>query len=98
MHARVATFEGGEPGQVREMIAMIDQESKSGPPEGAPATGLLILHQPDQGKVIAISLFASEEDLRQGDETLSAMDPPTPGGMGQRTSVEIYEVPIKLDV
>lgn len=98
MHARVATFEGGDPAQVRKMIATIDQESESGPPEGVPATGLLILHQPDQGKVLAISLFATEADLQKGDAALSAMDPPTPGGMGQRTAVEMYEVPIKLDV
>jgi hypothetical protein len=98
MHARVATFEGGDPAQVRQMIEQIDQRSESGPPDGVPATGLLVLHQPDQGKVVAISLFETEEDLRKGDETLNSMDPPEPGGMGQRASVEMYEVPIKLDV
>ncbi|HEX2707868.1 MAG TPA: hypothetical protein VHM66_07675 [Solirubrobacterales bacterium] len=80
------------------MIEQIDQESKSGPPEGLPATGLLILHQPDQGKVVAISLFETEEDLKKGDATLNAMDPPEPGGMGNRASVEMYEVPVKLEV
>ena len=59
---------------------------------------MLMLHDPSKGKVLAISLFESEEDLRKGDETLSSMDPPVPGGMGRRASVEMFEVPIKLDV
>jgi hypothetical protein len=97
MHARVATFEGGDPEQVQQMVAMINKEAGSGPPDGVPATGLLILHQPAQGKVVAISLFETEADLKQGDATLSAMDPPVPGGMGNRSSVEMYEVPVKFD-
>jgi len=97
MHARVATFEGGDPENVRGMVAEINRRSQSGPPEGVPAVGLLLLHQPDQGKVLAISLFETEEDLRQGDATLSSMDPPVRGGMGRRSSVEMYEVGVKLD-
>jgi hypothetical protein len=98
MHARVATFEGGDPESVRRMLAEISSQSQSGPPEGVPAVGLLALHQPDQGKVLAITLFDTEEDLDQGDAALSSMDPPVPGGMGRRTSVERYEVGIKLDL
>lgn len=97
MHARVATFEGGDPEQVRRVIAEIKQRAASGPPEGVPAVGLLVLHRADEGKVVNISLFETEEDLRQGDETLNAMDPPVPGAMGRRTSVEMYEVGVKLD-
>jgi hypothetical protein len=97
MHARVATFEGGDPDQVREMIGEIKQRSESGPPEGVPAVGFLVLHRADEGKVVAISLFETEEDLQQGDSTLNSMDPPVQGGMGQRTSVENYEVGMKID-
>jgi hypothetical protein len=97
MHARVATFEGGDPKQVRQMVEEINRRAASGPPEGVPAVGLLVLHQPDVGKVVAISLFDTEDDLRQGDATLSSMDPPVPGGMGQRASVEMFEVGVKLD-
>ena len=97
MHARVATFEGGDPGQVRQVIAEIKQRAASGPPEGVPAVGLLLLHRADEGKVVNISLFETEDDLRQGDETLNAMDPPVPGAMGRRTSVEMYEVGVKLE-
>ncbi len=98
MHARVATFEGGDPDHVGRMVAEINERSASGPPEGVPAVGLMVLHQPDQGKVLAISLFETEADLKQGDATLNSMDPPVPGGMGRRASVEMYEVGVKIDV
>ena len=97
MHARVATFEGGDPDQVKEMVGEIKSRSESGPPEGVPAVGFLLLHQPDQGKVVSIGLFETEEDLETGDATLNSMDPPVEGGMGQRGSVEKYEVGIKID-
>jgi hypothetical protein len=96
MHARVATFEGGDPDQVRQTIAEIKERSSSGPPEGVPAVGFLMLHRADEGKVVAISLFETEEDLQQGDATLNSMQPPA-GGMGQRASVETYEVGVKVD-
>jgi hypothetical protein len=97
MHARVATFEGGDPQQVRQMVEEIRTRAASGPPEGVPAVGLLVLLRADDGKVMNVSLFETEDDLRQGDETLNAMDPPVPGAMGRRTSVEMYEVGVKLD-
>jgi hypothetical protein len=97
MHARVATFEGGDSDQVRQMVDEIKERSSSGPPEGLPAVGLLVLHQADGSKVLSISLFDTEADLRQGDETLNSMDPPIPGALGRRTSVEMYEVGVKLD-
>lgn len=97
MHARVATFDGGDPDQVREMVKQVEERSQSGPPEGVPAVGFLLLHRADEGKVLAISLFETETDLQQGDATLNSMDPPVQGGIGQRTSVESYEVGIKID-
>ena len=97
MNARVATFEGGEPAQVKEMLEQIKKDSQSGPPEGVPAVGFLLLHRADEGKVVSISLYDNEADLQKGDATLNSMDPPTPGGMGKRSSVEMYEVGVKLD-
>jgi hypothetical protein len=98
MHARVATFEGGDPEQVGQMVQEIDRRSESGPPEGVPAAGLLVLHRPDEGKVLAITLFKTEEDLQQGHATLNSMSPPVQGGMGERASVEMFEVAVKLDL
>lgn len=98
MHARVATFEGGDPEQVQRMVEEINRQSESGPPEGVPAVGLLVLHRPDEGKVLGITLFETKEDMQRGDATLNSMDPPDPGGMGRRASVEMFEVAIKLDL
>jgi hypothetical protein len=93
----MVTFEGGDPDQVREAISNIQQRAQSGPPEGVPAVGFLMLHRADEGKVVGISLFETEADLQQGDAKLNSMDPPVPGAMGRRTSVEMYEVGVKID-
>ena|SRR5579859_830391 len=98
MHARVATFEGGDPEVTRQGIERINEQATSGPPEGVPAVGLLVLHNAGERKVLAVTLFETEEALKQGHATLSAMDPPVPGSMGRRVSVEMYEVPVRLDV
>ncbi|HKG38159.1 MAG TPA: hypothetical protein VKB25_04155 [Conexibacter sp.] len=90
MYARVVKWEGGSAESIRESIAEIEERSKSGPPEGVPSTGFTFLADPEGGKVVAISLFETEERLRQGNETLESMDPPT--SMGTRVSVETYEV------
>jgi hypothetical protein len=95
MYARVARWEGAEAEQIRAGAQGINAEAASGPPEGLPAKGLLLLIDPEGGRSLAISLFATEEDLRQGDETLNKMSPPG-DGMGQRTSVETYEVAADL--
>jgi hypothetical protein len=98
VHARVATFEGGDADEVRQTIGEIRERADSGPPEGVPAVGFLLMHDTDNGKVLAISLFENEDDMRRGDEALNAMEPPRPGGMGKRASVETYEVGVKIDV
>jgi hypothetical protein len=95
MYARVARWEGAEAEQIRATAEGITADAASGPPESLPAKGLMLLIDPDGGRSIAISLFATEEDLRKGDETLIAMSPPG-DGMGQRTSVETYEVAADL--
>jgi hypothetical protein len=97
VYARVVTFEGGDPEAIRKSVAEIGERSADGPPEGVPAVGLLIMHNPD-GKVVTVSLFETEEDRRQGDATLNSMDPPQPGAMGKRTSVEMFEVGLKIDI
>jgi hypothetical protein len=95
MYARVARWEGAAPEEVRASAQGINAEAATGPPEGLPAKGLLLLIDPDGGRSLAISLFETEEDMAKGDETLNAMSPPG-DGMGQRTSVEMYEVAADL--
>jgi len=90
MYARVVRFEGGDADAIRESVARIRADAASGPPEGVPSTGFTFLVDPDAGRVIAISLFETEEDLRQGDAKLGEMSPPV--SMGTRSPVETYEV------
>jgi hypothetical protein len=94
MKARVATFEGGDAAEVQRNVEDIKARAASGPPEGVPAVGFLMLHT--EGKVISIGLFDNDEDLRKGDETLNTMSPPS-GSMGTRSSVEMFDVAVKID-
>ena len=98
MRARVATFDyaSSEPEDVRRGFEEIKQRAGGGPPDGLPLVGLLDLYNPGNGKVLSIALFQTEEDLRQGDATLSSMDPPRSGATGRRVSVELYEVGVKI--
>ena len=96
MYARVAKWEGATADAVRTMAERIKADADSGPPEGVPATGFLLLIDPDNGRSLAIGFFENEENLRKGDETLNAMNPPEDADMGSRTSVEMYEVAADL--
>ena len=91
MYARVARWEGAEGEALRRSAEQINAQAASGPPEGVPAKGFLMLIDPGSGRSLAVALFETEDDLRQGDETLKAM---TASGddVGKRTSVETYEV------
>jgi hypothetical protein len=95
MYARVARWEGADGETMRSSAKDIRSRAESGPPEGVPATGFLLLTNPDEGTALAISLFDTEEDRRAGDETLNSMTPPGEG-MGTRTSVEMYEVAVEV--
>lgn len=95
MYARVATWEGGEAEAMRRSAAEIARQAQAGPPEGLPAKGFTLLIDPASGRSAAIAFFDTEEDLRTGDATLDAMDPPH-DGMGRRTAVDVYEVVVDL--
>ena len=91
-YARVVTFEGVGKDRIEEMRGEMDGD----PPEGLPAKEIIVLHDPDAEKSVVIVFFDTEDDYRQGDATLSAM--PAGETPGTRTSVEKYEVPIRLTV
>jgi hypothetical protein len=92
MYARVARWEGADAEAIRANAEEIKARVEEGPPEGVPATGITFLVDPDGGRVMGISLFETEEDLRAGDEVLNSMSPPNP--MGTRAGVETYEVAV----
>lgn len=96
MYARVAKFEGASADAIRDNVNGIKERAASGPPEGVPSVGLLLLSDPENGRVLTISLYETEEDRRQGDETLNSMSPPVGDGMGSRSAVEFYELAIEL--
>jgi hypothetical protein len=91
MYARVARWEGAEGEAMRRTAEQINSDATSGPPEGVPAKGFMMLIDPDKGQGLAITLFETEDDLRTGDEALNSMNPPGEG-LGHRVSVEMYEV------
>jgi hypothetical protein len=95
MYARVARWEGADGDALRRSADEINADAASGPPEGVPATGFLMLIDPDSGRSLAVSLFETEDDLRKGDETLNAMNP-SGDDVGKRTSVETYTVAVDI--
>jgi len=97
MYARVATFNGGDGAKAAAEISARN-EAEGGPPPGLPAKKLLILNDAEGKKVLAITFFDSEEDYRQGDETLNSMSPPSgDNNMGDRAAVEKFEVVLDLE-
>lgn len=97
MYARVARWEGADGQALRRSGEDMNSRADSGPPEGVPAKGFLMLIDPDSGRSLAISLFETEEDLRTGDATLNEMNPSS-DDVGKRTSVEKYEVAVDVRV
>ena len=97
MYARVARFEGGEADAIRQNAQDIRSRAESGPPEGVPAKGFVLLIDQENGRGLGIRLFETEEDLRKGDEVLNSMSPPSEG-MGRRASVETYEVAVDVRI
>ena len=95
MYARVARWEGGTADAIAAASEAIAAESASGPPEGVPAKGFLLLVDPDNGRSMAVALFETEEDRATGDATLNAMSPPGEG-LGKRAAVEMYDVAADL--
>ena len=89
--ARVVTFDGVS----KERMDELDKRVRDGePPEGMPASELIVLHDPDAEKSLVLVLFESEEDYRKGDEILSSM--PAGDTPGQRTSVTKYNVATRM--
>ncbi len=98
MYARVARFEGRDPERIREGMEELKRRAASGPSEDMPAVEFLALYRTDEGKVLTIAVFETEEDMRRGDEALNRAVPPGgDGGAGRRVSVEFYEVGVKAE-
>jgi hypothetical protein len=89
--ARVVTFEGVS----KDRMAEMDREMQEGqPPEGFPASELVVLNDPDAEKSVVIIFFETEDDYQRGDEILNAM--PAGDTPGKRTSVTKYDVGTRM--
>jgi hypothetical protein len=86
------TFEGGTADGLHSAAQQVqaDMQERGGPPEGVKSSGMTFLIDPDGGRAMFVGIFASEDDMRASEAALEAMDPPE--GMGQRASVDVYEV------
>jgi len=89
--ARVVTFEGVSRDRIEEMKSNMEGNE---PPEGLNMTEVIILHDGESDKSVAIVFFDNEDDYASGDQILSSM--PTEDTPGQRTSVTKYDVPIRM--
>lgn len=91
--ARVVSFEG----VTEDRVAQLTREINDGePPEGMPATEILMLHDPDAEKSLVVVFFETEDDYATGDRILSAM--PAGETPGRRTAVAKYEVALRRTV
>ena len=91
--ARVVSFDGVSSDRMAEMKSQIESGE---PPEGMPAGELLILHDPEAERSLAIVIFDNEEDYRKGHEILDAM--PASDTPGNRTSVTKYDVAHRMSM
>jgi hypothetical protein len=89
--ARVVTFDGVDKDRITEMKREMEGSER---PEGIPASEIIILHDPDADKSVAIVFFENEDDYKVGDAALDAM--PTGDTPGSRTSVTKYDVAIRM--
>jgi hypothetical protein len=89
--ARVVSFDGVSSERMAEMQREMQGNER---PEGVPATEIVILHDPEAEKSLAVVFFETEDDYKRGDEVLSAM--PAGDTPGKRTSVTKYQVAFRM--
>jgi hypothetical protein len=90
-YARVVIFDGVSKDRMEEMKREL---SEGQAPEGFPPAEIVVLHDADAEKAMAVVFFETEDDYRKGDEMLNAM--PAGDTPGQRTSVTKYDVAVRM--
>ena len=90
--ARVVTFDGVSSQRIDDMKREMEGTER---PEGLPATEVIVLHDPEAERSLALVFFATEEDYALGDATLNAM--PAGDTPGARSSVAKYDVRDQAD-
>jgi len=90
--ARVVAFEGVDAERIEQLRT--EMSGSEGPPDEIPATEMMILHDAEGQRSLAIVIFETEADYARGDAALDAM--PTDDTPGRRVSVGKYEVAIRM--
>lgn len=92
MYARIAAFEGRDMSRADELIAKVrDGARREDMIPGA--HGFLMLVDREQGTALGITMFATEQDLRDAEPAFEEMAKAIPEEMrGRRVSIEVYEV------
>jgi hypothetical protein len=90
--ARVVSFDGVD----AEHMARLKEQVSGEPPEGLDAKELLLLHDPDAQKALAIVFFENEDAYQRGHEVLDSM--PASDTPGNRTSVTKYDVAVRREL
>ena len=88
--ARVVSFEGVDKDRIDQLKREIEQGD---PPDEIPASEILVLHDPEGQKSLAIVFFDNDENYQRGDAALNAM--PAGETPGRRTSVTKYDVAVR---
>ena len=92
-YTRIAIFTGATPEQIASTVSAV--QAADGPPPGVPSTGVKIAVNEQEGTVIFIAFFESEEHLRAGDAVLREMDAPPSGPLGTLASVNFGEIRVE---
>jgi heme-degrading monooxygenase HmoA len=92
MYARVAAFEDRDMSLADDLISKVrDDVRREGGIPGA--HGFLMLVDREHGTALGITMFATEEELRDAEPAFEKMASKIPEEMrGRRVSVEVYEV------
>jgi hypothetical protein len=85
VYARVVRFTDIDPQRIEERA-----EADEGPPPGVQAKQIRVVVDESQNTAVVILFFDTEEDMRNADEALNAMD--TSDTPGTRASVDQGEV------
>jgi hypothetical protein len=89
MYARVAAFERPDPTGVDEVIAMVKERGDSIPG----SLGRLFLLDREQGTALGITIFESEQAIRDAESAFDELAATIPDEQrGRRISVDAYEV------
>jgi hypothetical protein len=90
-YARVVSFEDVSSERMAELAKEISEGER--PPE-LPASEMILLHDPDADRALALVFFETEDDYRRGDAFLDAM--PSGDTPGRRASVSKYAVALRM--